>query len=96
MFFYNLFLVIQAIGNHEFDDGPEGLAPYLRALKAPVLAANMDVSQEPSLQNLFRPHIIVKRGGRKIGIIGLITTDTQVIVLYISAIVFDMFYLFIA
>ncbi|XP_013144849.1 PREDICTED: apyrase-like isoform X1 [Papilio polytes] len=66
-----------AIGNHEFDDGPEGLAPYLRALKAPVLAANMDVSQEPSLQNLFRPHIIVKRGGRKIGIIGLITTDTQ-------------------
>ncbi|XP_045539153.1 apyrase [Papilio machaon] len=66
-----------AIGNHEFDDGPEGLAPYLRALKAPVLAANMDVSQEPLLQDLFTPHIIVKRGGRKIGIIGLITTDTK-------------------
>lgn len=66
-----------AIGNHEFDDGPEGLAPYLSALKAPVLAANMDVSKEESLKGLFKPHIIVKRKGKKIGIIGLITTDTK-------------------
>ncbi|KAF9823704.1 hypothetical protein SFRURICE_001412 [Spodoptera frugiperda] len=46
-----------ALGNHEFDDGPEGLAPYLKALKAPVLAANMDVSEEPILAGLFIPHI---------------------------------------
>ncbi|KAH9637774.1 hypothetical protein HF086_007803, partial [Spodoptera exigua] len=65
-----------ALGNHEFDDGPEGLAPYLKALKAPVLAANMDVSEEPILEGLFIPHIILKRKGRKIGIIGLITPDT--------------------
>lgn len=69
---------MQAIGNHEFDDGPEGLAPYLTALKAPVVAANMDVSKEESLQGLFKPHIIVERKGRKIGIIGLITTETKV------------------
>ncbi|CAH2052260.1 unnamed protein product, partial [Iphiclides podalirius] len=66
-----------AVGNHEFDDGPEGLAPYFAALKAPVVAANMDVSKEPSLQGLFKRHVIVKRKGRKIGIIGLITTDTK-------------------
>ncbi|XP_053617361.1 apyrase-like [Plodia interpunctella] len=66
-----------AIGNHEFDDGPEGLAPYLAALRAPVLAANMDTSDEPSMQGLYKPHIIVERKGRKIGIIGLITTDTK-------------------
>ncbi|XP_050552692.1 apyrase-like [Spodoptera frugiperda] len=65
-----------ALGNHEFDDGPEGLAPYLKALKAPVLAANMDVSEEPILAGLFIPHIVLKRKGRKIGIIGLITPDT--------------------
>ncbi|CAH0402703.1 unnamed protein product [Chilo suppressalis] len=65
-----------AIGNHEFDDGPEGLAPYLSALKAPVVAANMDSSKEPSLQGLYVPHVIVERQGRRIGIIGLITTDT--------------------
>ncbi|XP_060806709.1 apyrase [Amyelois transitella] len=66
-----------AIGNHEFDDGPEGLAPYLAALKAPVLAANMDSANEPSLQGLYRPSLVVERKGRKIGIIGLITTDTK-------------------
>ncbi|XP_059051032.1 apyrase-like [Achroia grisella] len=65
-----------AIGNHEFDDGPAGLAPYLAALNAPVVAANMDTSNEPSLQGLYKPHIVVERKGRKIGIIGLITTDT--------------------
>ncbi|XP_049699209.2 apyrase [Helicoverpa armigera] len=65
-----------AIGNHEFDDGPEGLAPYLSALKAPVLAANMDTTEEPVLQGLYKPHHIVERKGRKIGLIGLITPDT--------------------
>ncbi|XP_045770763.1 apyrase-like [Maniola jurtina] len=68
-----------AIGNHEFDDGPEGLAPYLRALKAPILAANMDSSKEPILQGLYRPHIIIERKKRKIGIIGLITPDTKIL-----------------
>ncbi|CAH2094001.1 unnamed protein product [Euphydryas editha] len=68
-----------AIGNHEFDDGPEGLAPYLKALKAPVIAANMDTSKEPILQGLYKPHIIIERKKRKIGIIGLITTDTKIL-----------------
>ncbi|XP_053617425.1 apyrase-like [Plodia interpunctella] len=65
-----------AIGNHEYDDGPVGLAPYLAALRAPVLAANMDTSEEPSLNGLYKPHIVIERKGRKIGIIGLITTAT--------------------
>ncbi|XP_050353508.1 apyrase-like [Nymphalis io] len=68
-----------AIGNHEFDDGPQGLAPYLRALKAPVIAANMDTSKEPVLQGLYKPHVIIERKKRKIGIIGLITTDTKIL-----------------
>ncbi|KAI5638780.1 apyrase [Phthorimaea operculella] len=66
-----------AIGNHEFDDGIAGLAPYLAALKAPVVAANMDTSAEPALNGLYKPHVIVERNGRRIGIIGLITTDTM-------------------
>lgn len=66
-----------AIGNHEFDDGPEGLAPYLRALTAPVLAANMDTSNEPMMEGLYKPSIVIKRKGRRIGIIGLITTETE-------------------
>ncbi|CAH2094000.1 unnamed protein product [Euphydryas editha] len=66
-----------AIGNHEFDDGIEGLAPYLAALQAPVLIANIDTSLEPALNGLYKPHIIIERRGRKIGIIGLITTETK-------------------
>ncbi|OWR55135.1 apyrase [Danaus plexippus plexippus] len=68
-----------AIGNHEFDDGPQGLAPYLQALKAPVLAANMDASKEPILQGLYRGHVIIERRKRRIGLIGLITPDTKIL-----------------
>lgn len=68
----------QAIGNHEFDDGPAGLAPYLYRLKAPALAANIDASQEPVLQGLFQNSIVVEKKGRKIGIIGLTTPATAV------------------
>ncbi|OWR55136.1 apyrase [Danaus plexippus plexippus] len=68
---------IFAVGNHEFDDGVAGLAPYLGALKAPVLIANIDTSLEPSLDGLYQPHVVIEKNGRKIGIIGLITTETQ-------------------
>lgn len=65
-----------ALGNHEFDDGIAGLVPYLKALKAPAVAANIDTSKEPTMNGLYKPHIIIERNGRKIGIIGVITTDT--------------------
>ena len=31
-----------ALGNHEFDHGPENAARYIRALGAPILGANLD------------------------------------------------------
>ncbi|XP_045770767.1 apyrase-like [Maniola jurtina] len=65
------------IGNHEFDDGVAGLAPYLAALQAPIVVANIDTSLEPSLNGLYKPHIILERKGRRIGIIGLTTTETR-------------------
>ncbi|CAK1541699.1 unnamed protein product [Leptosia nina] len=65
-----------AIGNHEFDDDIEGLVPYLANLKAPVLAANLDSSEEPRLHGLYRSYTIIQRNGKKIGIIGVTTTVT--------------------
>ncbi|KAL0818357.1 hypothetical protein ABMA28_008835 [Loxostege sticticalis] len=65
-----------ALGNHEFDDGPAGLAPYLAGLRSPVIAANLDASNEPSLDGLYKPHVVIEKKGRRIGIIGLITTET--------------------
>lgn len=73
-----IYLVLQALGNHEFDDSIEGLVPYLQALHAPIVAANLDSSKEPSLNGLYQPHVVVTRNGRRIGIIGLITTETMV------------------
>lgn len=78
-------ILLQAIGNHEFDDGPGDLAHFLEAMCAPIVAANIDVSNVAVLQTntktgkpLFSNHTIVMRRGRKIGIIGLITEKTPV------------------
>ena len=37
------------VGNHDFDDGPEGLIPFVNEINFPVLAANLDTSQVPEL-----------------------------------------------
>ncbi|RZC32902.1 5 nucleotid C, Metallophos, and/or PGA cap domain containing protein [Asbolus verrucosus] len=64
------------IGNHEFDDGIAGLVPFLKTIRAPVIVSNIDATKEPALQNLYNKSVIVEKNGRKIGIIGAITTTT--------------------
>ncbi|CAB0040152.1 unnamed protein product [Trichogramma brassicae] len=61
-----------AIGNHDFDDGVSGLVYFLERFNAPVVAANIDTSEEPSMQGLYRNSTIIERSGKKIGIIGVI------------------------
>jgi 5'-nucleotidase len=65
-----------ALGNHEFDNGPENAARYIRALGLPVLAANLDTRAEPALDGLVRPWVAFPRGGARIVVIGLITEET--------------------
>lgn len=66
-----------ALGNHEFDDGVEGLLPYLNLTSPlPILACNLDVSQEPRLQNKFKNSIILTVEDKRIAIIGYITPET--------------------
>ncbi|XP_012550294.1 apyrase isoform X1 [Bombyx mori] len=65
------------LGNHEFDNGIEGVVPYLEHLDSPVVTANIIDDDEPSIQGLYKPSIIVERGGRKIGIIGVIIAITD-------------------
>lgn len=66
------------MGNHEFDNGIEGVVPYLKELDAPMLTANIDDSLEPTIQGLYKPSIVIERGGRQIGIIGIIIATTNV------------------
>ena len=43
----------------------------------------MDMTDAPELKRYIKPSIVIERGGRKIGIIGYVTTDTPVIYLNI-------------
>lgn len=67
-----------AIGNHEFDNGVSELARRLKRLDAPALCANYDFSGT-ELEGLVDPYTIVRKAGKKIGIIGLLP-DISVVV----------------
>ncbi|XP_030854118.1 5'-nucleotidase [Strongylocentrotus purpuratus] len=59
-----------AIGNHEFDNEPEGLRPFLLNTTFPVLSCNIDASAEPSINGLFQKSVIRELSGERIGLIG--------------------------
>ncbi|CAO1421080.1 unnamed protein product [Diamesa hyperborea] len=64
------------LGNHEFDRGLAGVVPFMEALKSPIVVANLDDRDEPSIQGLYKKSIIVERGGRKIGLVGALVVAT--------------------
>lgn len=65
-----------AVGNHEFDDGPAGLAAFLDKVGFPVISGNTDVSAEPALAGRIAPHVVLEIGGERIGIVSALTPDT--------------------
>ncbi len=65
-----------AVGNHEFDDGPEGLAAFLDKVTFPVISGNTDVSQNNLLAGRVQNHVVLDVGGEKIGIVSALATDT--------------------
>jgi 2',3'-cyclic-nucleotide 2'-phosphodiesterase (5'-nucleotidase family) len=69
-----------AIGNHEFDFGPDVLADFIEGFTSdtPFLSANLDVSGEPALQALadsgaIAESTIVTERDERIGIVGATT-----------------------
>ncbi|WP_417423109.1 5'-nucleotidase C-terminal domain-containing protein [Hoeflea sp.] len=64
------------VGNHEFDDGEDALAPFLDVIKFPVLSANVTASAASKVGDRIKPSLVIEVGGEKIGIIGAVTTDT--------------------
>lgn len=69
---------VTALGNHEFDNGQEELARRLSSADFATLCANYDFKGTP-LARYVKPYVIVKRGGKKIGIIGLILELSSVV-----------------
>ncbi len=60
-----------SLGNHEFDDGQQVLADRLKEAEYATLCANYDFSKSP-LKDIIKPYTIIHKGGRKIGIIGVL------------------------
>ncbi|KAH9636325.1 hypothetical protein HF086_012590 [Spodoptera exigua] len=67
------------LGNHEFDNGIEGLVPYLKHLNSKVVTANIIDDLEPTMQGLYEKSIIVTRKNRRIGIIGVLIATTDIL-----------------
>ncbi|KAM7285236.1 5'-nucleotidase-like [Ixodes scapularis] len=69
------------LGNHEFDDGPGGLAPFLvrmQEAKISVVGTNTDFSKEPVLAaKPIAKSVTVSVKGRTIGIIGAVLPQAR-------------------
>ncbi len=71
-----------AIGNHEFDFGPQIFANFISGFTTPVpfVSANLDFSTFAPLQNLvdqgrIARSVVVQVGTQQVGIVGATTTD---------------------
>ncbi|MCT4610488.1 MAG: 5'-nucleotidase C-terminal domain-containing protein [Pelagimonas sp.] len=68
---------VMAVGNHEFDDGDEGLLKLVDGVSFPVIAGNLDVSQTKMLGGKVQNHVVLEVGGQKIGVISALAVDTS-------------------
>ncbi|XP_076612058.1 5'-nucleotidase [Chaetodon auriga] len=68
-----------ALGNHEFDNGVEGLMkPFMEEIKCPVLSANIkpDKSLAPTFGSSYLPYKILTVGGERVGVVGYTSQET--------------------
>ncbi|KAF0301226.1 5'-nucleotidase [Amphibalanus amphitrite] len=70
--------LLQALGNHEFDDGLDGLLPYLQGVNHQQLCTNIDFGAlASSVTDQCANSVVRELDGRKIGIMGYTTTETR-------------------
>ncbi|KAM9339706.1 snake venom 5'-nucleotidase-like [Symphorus nematophorus] len=68
-----------AFGNHEFDNGVEGLMkPFMEQIKCPVLSANIqpDATLAPTFGTSYLPYKILSVGGERVGVVGYTSQET--------------------
>lgn len=65
-----------AVGNHEFDDGDEGLQKLVEGASFPIVSGNIDVSASPILAGKVYDNLVLEVGGEKIGIVSALAVDT--------------------
>ena len=65
------------IGNHEFDDGDEGLAKFADKVSYPIISGNVLIGANSAVAGKTEEYVIIEVGGEKIGIIGALASDTD-------------------
>jgi 5'-nucleotidase len=73
----DLGIEVMAVGNHEFDDGPEELAKLLDAVNFPIISGNTNVENEPLLAGRVPGTLVLEIGGEKIGFVSALAEDTD-------------------
>ncbi len=68
---------LMVIGNHEYDIGEEELVKTLKFAKFPILSCNIIDRRTNELVDYAIPYIILEKMGLRIGIVGVTTTDTE-------------------
>jgi 5'-nucleotidase len=66
------------LGNHEFDNGLDFLVGIIRRADFPFITTNLDFTGTP-VEGLTKKYLILKRGGLKIGVIGLMISPEGLI-----------------
>lgn len=68
---------VMAVGNHEFDDGPEELLKLIDAVKFPLISGNTIANDDSILKDKFKPYIIKDFGDQKVAVLSVLATDTD-------------------
>lgn len=66
------------LGNHEFDNGIEGLERMIPQLEMPVVVCNYDFSPF-SFADHIKPYVIIEKAGMKIGVIGVVCSLSSMV-----------------
>ncbi|MFO1076318.1 MAG: bifunctional UDP-sugar hydrolase/5'-nucleotidase [Planctomycetota bacterium] len=80
-FLARLGVEVAALGNHEYDFGPENVQALCKLAPFPVLAANVVRAGAPERQpvDYVRPFAVVDVGGVRVAVIGLVTEQTKTV-----------------
>lgn len=65
-----------AVGNHEFDDGPQGLAEFADKVSFPIVSGNLDLSGSNLLSDKISNTVVLDVNGMKVGLVSALATDT--------------------
>ncbi|WP_306118743.1 MULTISPECIES: 5'-nucleotidase C-terminal domain-containing protein [unclassified Roseitalea] len=68
---------VMAVGNHEFDDGPEALAEFMEQVEFPVISGNTLAGASSPLAGMLDGYVIKEVGGEQVGIVSVLATDTD-------------------